>query len=415
MIEDFISKREDLKDGLEPYPLSLRGINWIKFLSQKKINDQDINTVLYQDYLRLSANLEYHLLANHLLENGFSLLFGAYYFQDEKIYAKAKEIVTTQLKEQILQDGAHYELSPMYHQIILHRVLDCLNLVQNNNWKNGGLKSLLKATAEKMLAWLKNITYKNGQIPYLNDAALGIAPSSAELVEYAHSLGLNIPKLKLKDSGYRKFDFIDLEVVMDVGQIAPSYQPGHSHADNLQFVFNYKDKPILVDTGISTYEKNARRQVERSTSSHNTVTINDQNSSNVWDGFRVAERATTTILKETETLLEASHDGFRKLGLIHKRIFILAEKGLKIQDVIEGRGKDYQAFGYLHFHPDVALELLEGQLKIDNNLKLEIAGAETIELAAYDFAEGYNTLKKAMRLVYRFKSACTLSFTTLKA
>lgn len=415
LIEDFILKKEDLKDGLEPYPLSLRGINWIKFLSGKKINDQDINTVLYQDYLQLSANLEYHLLANHLLENGFSLLFGAYYFQDEKIYAKAKEIMTVQLKEQILQDGAHYELSPMYHQIILHRVLDCLNLIQNNNWKNRELQSLLKGTAEKMLAWLQNITFKNGQIPYLNDAAPGIAPNSAALVAYAHSLGLIIPKLELKDSGYRKFEFIDLEVVMDVGQIAPSYQPGHSHADNLQFVFNYKNKPILVDTGISTYEKNARRQVERSTSSHNTVTINDQNSSKVWDGFRVAERANTTILKETATVVEASHDGFRKLGLTHKRTFILAEKGLEIQDVIERREKDYQAFGYLHFHPNVALELSEGHLRIDNNLKLEILGAETIELEEYQFAEAFNTLIKAKCLVYRFKTACTLSFTILKA
>lgn len=415
LIKDFISKREDLKDGLEPYPLSLRGINWIKFLSGKKINDQDINTVLYQDYLRLNNNLEYHLLANHLLENGISLLFGSYYLKNEEIYAKAKQILSAQLKEQILQDGAHYELSPMYHQIILHRVLDCLNLVQNNTWKNNELQSLLTSTAEKMTAWLQNISFNNGEIPYLNDAAPGIAPSAAELVAYAHRMGLNIPKLKLKDSGYRRFNFIDLEVIMDVGQIAPSYQPGHSHADNLQFVFNYKDKPILVDTGISTYEKNTRRQVERSTSSHNTVTINDQNSSKVWDGFRVAERATTTIIKETESYVEASHDGFRKLGLIHKRIFLSTEKGLKIKDVIEGRKKEYHSSGYLHFHPDINLKLLDRQLSIDNNLKLEIADAEIIELEEYEFAEAYNTLKKAKRLVYHFKNDCTLNFTTLKA
>jgi uncharacterized heparinase superfamily protein len=342
-------------------------------------------------------------------------LFGSYYFQDEEIYTKAKQILNAQLKEQILQDGAHYELSPMYHQIILHRVLDCLNLVQNSIWKNRELQSLLTGTAEKMLAWLHNITFNNGEIPYLNDAAPGVAPSSAELIAYARNLGLNIPKLKLTDSGYRKFDFTDLEVVMDIGQIAPSYQPGHSHADNLQFVFNYKDKPILVDTGISTYDKDARRQVERSTSSHNTVTIDDQNSSNVWDGFRVAERATTTILKETDTVLEASHDGFRNLGLIHKRTFMLAENGFKIQDVIEGNLQKYQSIGYLHFHPHVTLELSEGQLNIDNTIKLELMGAETTELEAYEFAEAYNTLIIAKRLVYYFKTKCTLNFTILNA
>ena len=61
-------------------------------------------------------------MGNHLLENGFSLLFGSYYFRDEKLYSKAKEIIKTELREQILDDGAHFELSPMYHSIILHRI-----------------------------------------------------------------------------------------------------------------------------------------------------------------------------------------------------------------------------------------------------------------------------------------------------
>ena len=34
----------------------------------------------------LLKNIEYHLLGNHLLENAFSLLFGAYYFQDHIAY-----------------------------------------------------------------------------------------------------------------------------------------------------------------------------------------------------------------------------------------------------------------------------------------------------------------------------------------
>ena len=40
-----------------------------------------INQTLYNHYQLLLNNLEYHLLGNHLLENAFSLLFGAYYFQ----------------------------------------------------------------------------------------------------------------------------------------------------------------------------------------------------------------------------------------------------------------------------------------------------------------------------------------------
>ena len=76
--------------------------------------------------------MEYHILGNHLLENGYALLFGAYYFGDKKLYEKAYQIVSEELEEQILEDGAHFELSPMYHQILLNRLLDCIYLVNSN-------------------------------------------------------------------------------------------------------------------------------------------------------------------------------------------------------------------------------------------------------------------------------------------
>ena len=84
-------RTDELKDGLEPYPTSLRCINWIKYLSKENIQDEVINKSLYNQYLRLLDNLEYHLLGNHLLENGLSLLFGAYYFKDDSLYLKQKK------------------------------------------------------------------------------------------------------------------------------------------------------------------------------------------------------------------------------------------------------------------------------------------------------------------------------------
>jgi hypothetical protein len=38
-----------------------------------------------------------------------------------------------------------------------------------------------------MLQWLQAITFSNGAIPLLNDAAPGIAPSTKELNQYALS------------------------------------------------------------------------------------------------------------------------------------------------------------------------------------------------------------------------------------
>ena len=90
-----------------------------------------IRASLYAQYMRLLDNIEYHLMGNHLLENGFSLLFGGVYFGDARFCRKAEEILREELAEQILPDGGHYERSPMYHQIILGRVLDCINLLKS--------------------------------------------------------------------------------------------------------------------------------------------------------------------------------------------------------------------------------------------------------------------------------------------
>ena len=67
LIQDFINNDAFLKDGKEPYPISLRGINWVKFLSNNQVKDELINNTLYFHYCILFKNLEYHLLGNHLL------------------------------------------------------------------------------------------------------------------------------------------------------------------------------------------------------------------------------------------------------------------------------------------------------------------------------------------------------------
>lgn len=414
LIKDYISKKEDLNDGLEPYPISLRGINWVKFLSKNKIQNSDIDEFLFQSYKRLLDNLEYHLMANHLLENGFSLLFGAYYFKDEKLYAHGKKIVTQQLKEQILNDGAHYELSPMYHKIILHRVLDILNLVQSNNWKNKELKPFLSEKAERMLGFLENISFKNKEIPNMNDAADGIAPGTEDLFKNASELGLESHKVELQNSGYRKFESGDFEIRMDIGQIAPKYQPGHSHADSLQFLLNYKSKPIIVDTGISTYEKNERRQIERSTAAHNTITINDQNSSEVWGGFRVGRRAKTNILEDTPSVIVAQHDGNRNIGILHKRKFSLEDEIFQVKDEIICSGDSaYAARGHLHFHPEIQIELAGNMLYLNKELQISFSGIGSLKIEEYLFAAGFNKLIPAKKIIYKFTKDAELNIMPL--
>ncbi len=390
LIYDFIESESILKDALEPFPISLRGINWVKFLSYEKIEDEKIDSILYKHYQILLDNLEYHLLGNHLLENGYSLLFGAYYFQDDMLYTKAKEILLAELKEQILSDGAHFELTPMYHQIMFFRLLDCINLVKNNDFKNQELLSFLETIASKMSAWLRNITFKNGDIPLLNDSAFGIAPTSAHLLEYAKKLNVQSADLQLNESAYRKIDKEKYECIIDIGNIGPDYIPGHAHSDTFNFVINLENMPFIVDTGLSTYETNNTRISERKTSAHNTVEINNKDQSHVWGGFRVANRAKIIHIDEKKDFIQASHDGYKQDGIIHTRSWTFEENRIFIEDSLS---KNVDAIARIHFHPTITKEMILEKIFCEKDIKL----------STYNYAPKFNTLIEAIVIEIAFE------------
>ena len=131
LIHDFIRQSAGVRDGLEAYPTSLRITNWVQFLSRHQVRDEVINQHLFAQVRLLSYRLEYHLSGNHLLENGFALLTGALYFRNSGWIRQATRLLRRELAEQILLDGGHYERSPMYHQLLLDRLLDTLLILQS--------------------------------------------------------------------------------------------------------------------------------------------------------------------------------------------------------------------------------------------------------------------------------------------
>jgi uncharacterized heparinase superfamily protein len=80
----------------------------------------------------LAETVEYHLLGNHLLANAKALVFVGAFFEGgarrRAGSASGLRILASQLPEQVLDDGGHFERSPMYHSLILEDVLDLVNL-----------------------------------------------------------------------------------------------------------------------------------------------------------------------------------------------------------------------------------------------------------------------------------------------
>ena len=175
----------------------------------------------------------------------------------------------------------------MYHLVILERLLDAYNFAIA---AEDDLVECLKSKCFKMIAFAKNWESLS-RIPLMQDSAPGVALPLPTILDYAKALlKSDYPSSATapNESGYRLLSAGPLSLFINVGEIAPSYQPGHSHADELNFEGFYKGVPIIVDQGVSTYEPGEVREQERSTESHNCVTINGRNSSDVWASFRLA-------------------------------------------------------------------------------------------------------------------------------
>lgn len=411
LIRHYVSSYPHLKDGLEPYPISLRGISWIKFLSRHGLSDAGIHQSLFVQYQVLINSLEYHLGANHLLENAFSLVFGGVFFKDQRLYGKGKRLTMKELNNQLFDDGGHYERSPMYHQIIFHRLLDTIDLL-NVNGEDKEFEQFLREHASRMNSWLEQMTFDNGSVPWVNDASPGVAPDSTTLLTYAKTLGIEQKKNPITSSAYRLVKVDDFELLLNLGSISPHYQPGHSHADTFNIIVHFRQRPIIVDTGTSTYNKNVRRQLERSTASHNTVVVEEANSSEVWGGFRVANRAEVKVLENTADRVSAEHFGYQKrFGVVHKRSCAFLEDSIVIKDSLETKAeKPPVADVFFHFHPTVMFRLEEDTL-VGEGFKMIFEGVSDISLEDYLFASEFNKLIPAKRVSGRikgFKSKVTI-------
>ena len=58
-------------------------------------------------------------------------------------------------------------------------------------------------------------------------------------------------------------------------------------------------------------------------------------------------------LKEDENYIEATHDGYKYMGVLHTRKFITNKDTIIIKDNIDSIGK-YQGIAYLHFYPGIS-------------------------------------------------------------
>lgn len=351
--------------GWEPYPTSLRIVNWIKWaLAGNALSEEAIASLAVQTRC-LIRRLEWHLLGNHLFANAKALIFAGLYFTGEEAqswFERGLTILKREIPEQIGPDGGQFELSPMYHALALEDMLDLINVAQAYGRED--LSRSWRARVPSMLRWLKVMSHPDGDLAFFNDAAIGICPSNAELSDYASRLDIRTteilpPLTHLESSGYVRMEVGPFTLLADLARIGPDYLPGHAHADTLSFELSWAGHRVFVNSGTSEYGTGPERFRQRGTAAHNTVIIEGRNSSEVWSGFRVGRRARPQAISvgaddQGTQYAEATHDGYLHLPgrpLVSRR-FELNEWRLFITDTIS---TDAQAEARFHLHPLVSV------------------------------------------------------------
>tara|TARA_B110000008_G_C16978290_1_gene567088 strand:- start:8104 stop:9666 length:1563 start_codon:yes stop_codon:yes gene_type:complete len=426
LIDNWIKHNPPLKgNGWEPYPTSLRIVNWIKWsLSGNLLKDSALKSLKVQVRF-LNKNIETHLMGNHLFANAKALLYAGIFFSDKESndwYDRGLEIISNELSEQVLKDGGGFELSTMYHTILLEDLLDILNIL---NSFNKDLPEKLINKINLMYEWLNIMSHPDGEISFFNDAAQKVAPNLIEIKSYIKRLNesnliyINIDTKKkinknfvdLNESGYSRVQAKNFVLIIDRAAIGPDYLPGHSHADTLSFEMSLFNKRVIVNSGTSTYENNNERKFQRGTSAHSTVTIDSQNSSETWKSFRVARRAKIFNLKNDlqrgKIIVSASHNGYARLKgkPIHTRKWKISRSSLEIIDDITGtEAHDIQVIFPLH--PDV--KILDYDIEkvfldvLGNKVEINFVGQGELDIQNSLYHKEFGLSLKNMHLHYNY-------------
>lgn len=358
-------------DGWDPYPTSLRVVNWIYALLlvggrlEPGLRAR-VETEVYRQAAFLAHRLELHILANHLQKNYKALALAGLLFADARSHRwqrMGERGLWRELFEQVLDDGVHYERSPMYHAIALSDYLETVMLLRA---AGRAVPDVVVERIRRMVHAMGVLSRPDGRLHLFNDAAQGISPSRAWLSFLAGlALREHIPRpegpIAVPAAGY--FGWFGSaggdRFLIDCGDPGPRYQPGHAHCDLLSFELDLGGRPVVVDSGTSGYDGDPLREYVRSTRAHNTLVIGGQEQSEVWGTFRMARRAVVLYARQTASQsryrFAGAYSPFYSRRVSHHRTVTHRGSEWVIEDRVEG-ATEARLSGFVHLHPDFRIE-----------------------------------------------------------
>lgn len=352
--EDWLSRCDILEPAARPlawnsYAIATR-LSWsirsLQLLNAARVKVPDALrerwlTSLWNQAEFLHNHLEWDLRANHLLRDAVGLAWAGRFFcgrQPARWLNTATRLAVQQANEQVLADGGHFERSPMYHVEVMKdfQMLEALLV-------DPMARHAIHEVSGRMHEYIGWLVHPDGRIAQFNDG------SAESIVASPRSGGRY-----LGDVGIMAWHGDPWTIFFDVGEIGPGCQPGHAHADTLTIDCSVNGQRLFVDPGCHSYDDDPRRKYDRSTAAHNTVCIDDTDSSEMWHIFRVGRRAKPRDVRVEfgKSMCEAfaTHTGYDHLPgrPRHARNVRVKDHGqLEITDRVSGSGNHAISGGFL--------------------------------------------------------------------
>lgn len=445
----------------DPYPISRRVVNWINAISYLEKENlisaeipKKIQKSIFEQATFLSSNLEYDLNNNHLTSDAKALIFAGVFFEGKEAdewLQKGLKILRRRKNIEILNDSLQDERSSSYHLVTLKDYLEIYLILKRNNISYDF--DLYKTIAE-MFDALLNLIRPDLQLPLLNDSVKDYPINPKELMavaaylfnrsdfkycargavlnyfksifskkEYEKYINMDSSKPAVKEKLFKDAGYFiyrdgwnkeDRYIVFDFDSINPKHCPGHSHSDELSFELYAGGQALIIDPGVYSYHDPEFREYFKSTSSHNTISINGNNKSKLVGNFRVSKTSKSKLLHykqdKNSTSVKASNIDYK--GNTHKRQLDI-NNGIILYDKInfknESENKLESFFQLAPTFTDIKL-ITNNKVKcyfenvimtieiIDNKNSGKIRVAESF--VSYN----WNQLLKSKKIIYELKS-----------
>ena len=319
---------------------------------------------------------------NHTIAEAAGLIYAGVLFPE---FSRATEWKSVGLKllekeadHQILKDGGGVEQSFWYHAFVVDLYVLVGELLQN--FKLEVPARIINAT-ERGINFLSTLSESRESLPNVgdNDNGYALSPHFNPLRQLQNT---SKELQTFRSSGYSlaQRNLSHLKVLFDHGSLGMAPSHGHGHADALSMLAWWKKKPVFIDPGTYSYTGDlAWRSYFRGTRAHNTVCVDQQDQAKqegpfLWSKPYSAQLLEHYISDSEYSLLLASHDGYKDLGVVHYRAVVIFNQAVMVWDYVFGSGEHELSLNWHLGCPALAINNVIELKNGNDKLSMEVSG-----------------------------------------